>query len=113
MFFQIQHLSPNASAAIVTTRCGILVGCRTGAHVCTGFVWGRLADKVLADRKTVLVFGLLGSSASIVGYGFSRTFHHAVAWQVLDGGLNATVAMVRCMTAELNSQKRYAILTRK
>lgn len=108
MFFQLRHFSPNASAAVITTQCGFLVGCKTGAHVCTGLVWGRLADTVFTSRKVVLVFGLLASGAATVGYGFSTSFYQAVAWQMLDGALNATIAMVRCMTAELYPEKKYA-----
>lgn len=108
MFFQLKHFNPDAPAAVITTQSGLLVGCKTGAHVCTGLVWGRLSDHILASRKIVLVFGLLASSAATVGYGFSTTFHQAVAWQMLDGALNATVAMIRCMTAELNPEKKYA-----
>jgi MFS family permease len=108
MFFQIRHFNPDAPVATITTRCGLLVGAKTGAHVCTGLVWGRLADSVLESRKTVLVFGLLASSAATVGYGFSTTFQQAIAWQMLDGALNATVAMIRCMTAELQPEKKYA-----
>ncbi|KAF2132427.1 MFS general substrate transporter [Dothidotthia symphoricarpi CBS 119687] len=105
MYFQLKHFSPDAPAAIIATQCGVLVGCKTSAHVCTGLVWGRLADQVLTSRKVVLVFGLLASSLATIGYGFSTTFRQAVAWQMLDGALNATVAMVRCMTAELNPEK--------
>lgn len=61
---------------------------------------------MLVGRKKVLVVGLLASSFATMGYGFSRTFKEAIAWQILDGALNATIAMVRCMTAELNPEKR-------
>ncbi|KAF2807079.1 MFS general substrate transporter [Mytilinidion resinicola] len=109
MFFQLKRFSPDAPTVTISTQCGLLVGCKTGAHVCTGLVWGRLADHALVSRKTVLVIGLLASCAASVGYGFSTTFHQAVAWQILDGSLNATVAMVRCMTAELNPEKNYRV----
>lgn len=106
MFFQLRHFNPHAPAATISAQCGLLIGCKAGAHVCTGLIWGRLADHVLSSRKIVLVFGLLASSAATVGYGFSTTFSQTIAWQMLDGALNATVAMVRCMTAELNPEKK-------
>ncbi|KAH6629752.1 major facilitator superfamily domain-containing protein [Boeremia exigua] len=109
MFFQLQYLSPSAPIATITTQCGFLIGCRTGVHVCTGLVWGRLADRVFASRKVVLVLGLVASSVATFGYGFSRTFYEAIAWQTLDGALNATVAMVRCMTAALNPEKQFRV----
>ena len=106
MFFQIRHFNPDAPLATITAQCGLLVGAKIGAHVCTGLIWGRLADSILKSRKTVLVFGLLASSVATVGYGFSTTFWQAITWQVLDGALNATVAMIRCMTAELQPEKK-------
>ncbi|KAK7178182.1 major facilitator superfamily transporter [Paraphaeosphaeria sporulosa] len=93
MFFQLRHFNPHALAATISAQSGLLIGCKTGAHVCTGLVWGRLADHVLTSRKIVLVFGLLISSSATVGYGFSTTFSQTIAWQMLDGVLNATVAM--------------------
>jgi MFS family permease len=84
----------------------LIVGCKTAAHVCTGFLWGRLADNARVGRKSVLVTGLLASSLATIGYGFSETFRTALGWQVLDGALNAIIAMVRCMTAELNPGKQ-------
>ncbi|KAF2034855.1 MFS general substrate transporter [Setomelanomma holmii] len=109
MFFQIRHFNPNAPVATIITQCGLLVGAKTAAHVCTGLVWGRLADSALKSRKIVLVVGLLASSVVTVGYGFSTTFPQAIAWQMLDGALNANVAMARCMTAELQPEKSHRV----
>ena len=106
MFFQVRHFSPDKTAAVITTQCGLLVGAKTGAHVCTGLIWGRLSDRILNSRKIVLIFGLLASSIATVGYGFSVNISQAIAWQVVDGALNATVAMIRCMTAELQTEER-------
>ncbi|KAH7073808.1 major facilitator superfamily domain-containing protein [Paraphoma chrysanthemicola] len=109
MFFQLRHFDPQTPAATITTQCGLLVGAKTGAHVCTGLLWGRLADQRPKGRRFVLVFGLLASSAATVGYGFATTFHQAIGWQMFEGAMNATVAMVRCMTAELQTEKKYRV----
>jgi MFS family permease len=107
MFFQLRHFDPSAPAAAISTQLGLIIGCKTAAHVCTGLAWGRLADHARVGRKSVLVIGLLASGFATLGYGFSETFKEAIVWQMLDGALNATIAMVRCMTAELNPEKRY------
>lgn len=52
------------------------------------------------------MLGLIASAISMLGYGFSQSFAAAITWQILDGALNGTVSMVRCVTAELNPQKR-------
>ena len=41
-----------------------------------------------------------------VGYGLSTTFVSAVVWQVFAGAMNSNVAIVRCVVAELNPEKR-------
>lgn len=97
---------PSAGMATIAMRIGLLFSAKTAAHVVTSLVWGRLADHRNIGRKKVMIFGLLASSFAIVGYGFSRSFAVAVAWQVADGALNANLAMVRCMISELYPAKR-------
>ncbi|KAF2715745.1 MFS general substrate transporter [Pleomassaria siparia CBS 279.74] len=109
MFFQLKFFDPSASDATISTQIGFMIGCKTAAHVCTGLIWGSLADHASIGRKCVLVTGLFATSLATLGYGFSETFKAAVAWQVLDGALNATLAMVRCMISELNPEKRYRV----
>lgn len=57
----------------------------------------------------MLVIGLLSCCLSSIGYGFSRSFGAAVAWQVFGGAMNNVVAIVRCVVAELNPEKRYVV----
>ncbi|KAF4978267.1 hypothetical protein FZEAL_5324 [Fusarium zealandicum] len=102
-----KYFDPDAPPEPIFTQAGLIIGAKTAAHVCTGMFWGRLADWEYCGRRTVLVFGLLSSTVAIFGYGFSQTFAAALAWQVLDGALNSTVSMVRCVISELNPQKRY------
>ena len=46
---------------MISTQAGIIVGAKTAAQVCSGLLWGRLADSDWGGRKTVLVIGLLSS----------------------------------------------------
>jgi hypothetical protein len=46
---------------------------------------------------------------SCVGYGFSRSFVAAVAWQVFGGAMSSNVGIVRCVVAELNPEKRSVV----
>lgn len=61
MFYQLRYFNPSASDTLISTQAGILVGSKTAAQVCTGMLWGRLADSELGGRKTVLMIGLLSS----------------------------------------------------
>ncbi|KAI9798290.1 MAG: hypothetical protein M1833_004862 [Piccolia ochrophora] len=107
MFYQLKFFEPTASDARLSTQAGIIVGAKTAAQVCTGMLWGRLADSDWGGRKTVLMIGLLSSCISSIGHGFSTTFWAAVAWQVFGGAMSSNVAITRCVVAELNPEKRY------
>lgn len=124
MFYQLRFFSPDASDALISTQAGIIVGSKTAAQVCSGMLWGRLADSEWGGRKTVLLIGLISSGMlfvkiiqqsprtdgfiglSCIGYGFSTTFASAVAWQVFGGAMSSNVGIVRCVVAELNPEKR-------
>ncbi|KAJ7202174.1 major facilitator superfamily domain-containing protein [Mycena rebaudengoi] len=107
MFYQLKSFDPNASAATIAAQAGFIIGAQRAAQVCTGMLWGRLADSEFGGRKTVLVLGLLSSAIACLGYGFSRSFVSAVAWQIFGGAMNNNIAIVRCVVAELNPEKRY------
>jgi hypothetical protein len=61
MFYQLKFFNPAISDALLSTQAGIIVGAKTAAQVCTGMLWGRLADSEWGGRKTVLMIGLLSS----------------------------------------------------
>lgn len=105
MYYQLQYFDPSAPTSVIASQSGILVSARTALHVCTGLLWGRLADDHRVGRKKVLILGLVASSICTLGYGFSGSFGVAVAWQALDGASNCTIAMVRCMLSELYAEK--------
>ncbi|KAF8851776.1 MFS general substrate transporter [Acephala macrosclerotiorum] len=107
MFYQLKYFNPSASESLISTQAGIIVGSKTAAQVCTGMLWGRLADSEWGGRKTVLMIGLLSSGLACIGYGFSTTFVSAVAWQVFGGAMSSNVGIVRCVVAELNPEKRF------
>ncbi|RDW79780.1 hypothetical protein BP6252_04418 [Coleophoma cylindrospora] len=107
MFYQLKFFDPTASPTRISTQAGILVGAKTAAAVCTGMLWGRVADSEWGGRKFVLMVGLLSAGLACVGYGFSKTFTSAVAWQVFGGAMSSNVGITRCVVAELNPEKRF------
>ncbi|EXJ71035.1 uncharacterized protein A1O5_06028 [Cladophialophora psammophila CBS 110553] len=109
MFFQLRHFDPSASPATISAQAGLILSSKTAAHVSTGLFWGRFADSEYGSRKLVLVVGLASSGVAMLGYGFSESIQAAVAWQVLDGILNSSISMIRCLTAELYPEKRYRV----
>ena len=63
MFYQLRFFDPSASNATISTQAGILTGAKTAAQVCTGILWGRVADADSVGRKPVLMTGLLSAGA--------------------------------------------------
>lgn len=61
LFFQFQYLLPNATIPEIATYIGITYAARTIAKVCTGVLWGRVADSRWGGRKLVLLIGLLST----------------------------------------------------
>jgi MFS family permease len=59
MFYQLRFFNPSLSNAAISAQAGLLVGAKTAAQVCTGMLWGRLADSEMGGRKAVLLMGLM------------------------------------------------------
>lgn len=90
--------------------------------------WGRIADSDWGGRRHVLLIGLISCSfyfayysfshlwdvlihstaVSYFGFGLSKTFAEAVAWQVLGVALSNNIAVTRCVVAERHTDKRSA-----
>jgi MFS family permease len=63
MFYQLKFFDPNLSDAAISAQAGFLIGAKTAAQVCTGIIWGRVADSENGGRKAVLLIGLLSCCA--------------------------------------------------
>lgn len=59
MFYQLKFFDPSLSDAAISAQAGFLIGAKTAAQVCTGMVWGRVADSENGGRKAVLLIGLI------------------------------------------------------
>lgn len=67
--------------------------------------WGQLSDRV--GRKKILLFGLFGTSISLILFGFSRNFYFALAARCLSGTLNGNIAVLRTMIGEIATERRH------
>ena len=65
MFYQLKFFDPIASDATISAQAGIILGAKTAAQVCTGMLWGRVADAEWGGRRVVLVVGLLSSCTKL------------------------------------------------
>lgn len=67
--------------------------------------WGKLSNRV--GRKPVLLCGLLGTSASLLMFGFSTNYFMALFSRSLAGALNGNIAVLRTTIGEICVEKRH------
>lgn len=70
--------------------------------------WGKLSNKI--GRKPVLLTGLLGTSVSLVLFGFSRNYYWALIARSLAGCLNGNIAVLRTMVGEIATARKHQAL---
>jgi MFS family permease len=68
--------------------------------------WGMLADKW--GRRPVMLFGLLGSSLTMLWFGFARSYTEALIARLVCGILNGNVAINKVYMAELTNSETQA-----
>lgn len=85
---QVSSFDSSLSSYTATKQVGLLNGGFTASQAITSIVWGSLSDIPWIGRKPIFLFGLLGSSISCVGLGFSQTFTQALGFRVLAGAIN-------------------------
>lgn len=107
MFAMVRRFDGSLSDGDVASRAGLLAASFMAAQAVTGVLWGHLADKAWMGRKRVLLIGISGSLASIVGFGFSRTFYWALFFRCFGGIMNGNVSVMRTMISEIIDDKKY------
>ncbi|POR31846.1 Major facilitator superfamily transporter [Tolypocladium paradoxum] len=107
MFYQLRWFDPSLPDATIASQAGVLHASFMAAQFLTALLWGRVADSRRAGRKTVLLIGLLGTSASCVGFGFSTTFWQALLFRTLGGMTNGNIGVMRTMISEIIREKKY------
>ncbi|KAN0130269.1 major facilitator superfamily transporter [Lactarius tabidus] len=85
---------------------GLILSLYFAAQSVTILQWSRLSDKI--GRKPVLLCGLLGSIASNLLFGISRSFSALVFSRCLNGMLNGNIGVMKSMMAELTDETNMA-----
>lgn len=107
MFAMIRWFDETLSDGDVAAKAGLLAASFEAAQAVTGAIWGSLADKACVGRKKILLIGISGSFASIIGFGFSKTFYWALIYRCIGGAMNGNVSVIRTMVSEIVDDKRY------
>ncbi len=70
----------------ISFYAGMVTSCFAFAEFSTGFMWGRLSDKI--GRKPVLLIGMAGTGLSVLIFGFAPNLTVALFARALGGLLN-------------------------
>jgi len=91
---------------------GLIESLFFAAEALTVLQWSRLSDHV--GRKPILLIGLLGTSASMLCFGLSRTFWGLVLSRCLCGLLNGNIGVMKSVMGDLtdltNRAEGFALL---
>ncbi|KAL0483797.1 zinc-induced facilitator [Acrasis kona] len=85
---------------------GQLAGCFALAQLFSGFVFGYVSDK-FSKRKVFLV-SCIGTSATMIAFGFSRSFGMAVLFRTLCGTFNGNVSTGKAYLADITDSTNQA-----
>lgn len=106
LFYQLRWFNPDLDASAIAKQAGYLTAVFAAAQVLTSMWWGHAADSPRLGRKRVLVIGLVGSSMSALGMGFSKSLSAAFFFRFLAGSLNGNIGVLRTMVSEVVADKR-------
>ncbi|KAG7192486.1 uncharacterized protein KQ657_001580 [Scheffersomyces spartinae] len=67
--------------------------------------WGRLSDRI--GRKPILLTGLMGTSISMLLFGFSQNYHMALVARSCLGALNGNIPVLRTTIGEVATQRKH------
>ncbi|KAF7555543.1 hypothetical protein G7Z17_g2084 [Cylindrodendrum hubeiense] len=107
LFYQLKWLEPSLNDAEIAKTAGYLTATFAAAQCITSMWWGHAADSPLFGRKRVLIIGLVGTTLSAIGMGFSTSIYFAFFFRFLAGALNGNVGVLRTMVSEVILDKRY------
>ncbi|KAK6828033.1 hypothetical protein PG990_009662 [Apiospora arundinis] len=89
----------------ISFYAGLVTSAFTFAEFSTGFLWGRLSDRV--GRKPVLLTGLIGTAISVLIFGFAQNLWVALAARAIGGLLNGNMGVLQSTVTELVTAKEH------
>ena len=86
IYYMIEDFHVTKDASKIAFYAGMVTSSFALAEFMTGFLWGRLSDKI--GRKPVLLIGLAGTALSVLVFGFAPNLTVALIARSLGGLLN-------------------------
>lgn len=89
----------------IALYAGMVTSAFTFAEFSTGMFWGRMSDWI--GRKPVLIMGLIGTTLSMILFGFAPSLPVALLARALGGLLNGNIGVLQTMVAEIVTDKEH------
>ena len=87
---------------------GLLIAAFSLAQFCTSMWWGWVCDRWLS-KKSVLLFGMLGTTLSLILFGLVRNYYLAITIRVLAGAVNGNMAVSKAAVSEMTDDSNASI----
>lgn len=105
LYFMIRDFQVAPTEQEISKYSGYLASSFAFCQFLFAVQWGKLSNRV--GRKPVLLCGLLGTSASLLMFGFSTSYFMALFSRLLAGALNGNIAVLRTTIGEICVEKRH------
>ena len=87
----------------VAKWAGVVTAAFSLTQACTGFLWGRAADRW--GRKPTILYAVSSALFSCLLFGFSQNLPWAIVARAMAGGTNGNVGTFRTVVAEMIPEK--------
>lgn len=108
LYFMIRDFKIAKSEADISKYSGYMASSFAFCQFLCAVHWGKTSDRI--GRKPVLIFGLMGTSACLLAFGFSKNYYMAFAARAIAGMLNGNVSVLRTTIGEICHEKRHQAL---
>lgn len=108
LYFMIRDFQIAPTEEEISKYSGYLASSFAFCQFLFAVQWGKMLDRV--GRKPVLLCGLLGTSASLLLFGFSTNYYMALFARSLAGVLNGNIAVLRTVIGEICTERRHQAL---
>lgn len=108
LYFMIRDFQIAPTEQEISKYSGYLASSFAFCQFLCAVQWGKALNKV--GRKPILLFGLFGTSLSLLLFGFSTNYYMALGARSLAGCLNGNIAVLRTVIGEICVERRHQAL---
>ncbi|KAF3992279.1 hypothetical protein FT663_02336 [Candidozyma haemuli var. vulneris] len=105
LYFMIRDFQIAPTEKEISKYSGYLASSFAFCQFLCAVQWGKMSNRV--GRKPILLFGLFGTSMSLLLFGFSTNYYMALAARSLAGCLNGNIAVLRTMIGEICVERKH------